>query len=237
MNQPSSPAHSSLSIPSCETTKPNRVIGYIDGYNLYYGMKEDGQQEHLWLDLNAMMQALLLPSQELVHTKYFTSRTNYPQDSVRRQTTYLEAIGTLPKMTIVEGRYEGEPFHCTKCGHPAIKHSEKMTDVNIAVTMVNDASDNLFDTAILVTGDSDQVPTIELIHRLWSPSKRVICAFPPRRKSKHLQSVAKGTVHISDVIIRRSQLPDLIQKPGTFPLARPAHWTKAAPAAAEARNS
>ena len=31
----------------------NRVVAYVDGFNLYFGLKSDRGRKHLWLDLQA----------------------------------------------------------------------------------------------------------------------------------------------------------------------------------------
>ena len=48
-----------------------RVIAYVDGYNLYYGLREKGWRRFYWLNIQAMAQHLLKPNQTLVTTKYF----------------------------------------------------------------------------------------------------------------------------------------------------------------------
>lgn len=39
-------------------------------------------------------------------------------------------------------------------------YEEKMTDVNIAVELLGDAQDDAFDTAIIISGDSDLTPPV-----------------------------------------------------------------------------
>ena len=52
----------------------NRVISYIDGFNLYFGLKDKGWKRYYWLDLAALSGALLKPGQTLESTHYFTAR-------------------------------------------------------------------------------------------------------------------------------------------------------------------
>ncbi len=47
-----------------------RVIAYVDGYNLYYGLREKGWKRFYWLNIQALVGHLLKPDQELV-TKVF----------------------------------------------------------------------------------------------------------------------------------------------------------------------
>ena len=49
-----------------------RVIAYIDGYNLYYGLLKG--TPHKWLDLVSFVKSFLRPDQELVGIKYFYGR-------------------------------------------------------------------------------------------------------------------------------------------------------------------
>ena len=202
---------------------PDRVIAYIDGYNLYFGIKAASLQRYLWLNPSAMCRALLKPGQTLAYTKYFTSRVSKPPDSVKRQTTFIEAIQTLPDLAVYEGQYDGEDFVCDRCGHPATWHNEKMTDVNIAVEITKDAHADRFDSALLVTGDGDQVPTIRMVREL-SPTKRVICAFPPRRVSEWLRKEAHGFVHINQHILSACLLPKTVTKADGFQLQCPSKW-------------
>ena len=52
--------------------KKERVIAYVDGFNLYFGLIEAGLDYCKWLDLNKLANRLLKPNQELVELKYFT---------------------------------------------------------------------------------------------------------------------------------------------------------------------
>ena len=69
-----------------------RVIAYVDGFNLYFGLKDSQFKKYYWLDLPAMAVALLRPDQQLVATHYFTARirTNGRNaDDAKRQTTFF----------------------------------------------------------------------------------------------------------------------------------------------------
>lgn len=113
----------------------DRVIAYIDGFNLYFGLKAARWKRFYWLNLQALTRNLLKADQQLVFTKYFTSRVSYPADKERRQSTFLEALETLSDFRIYYGHYQANPQWCRKCGNRVLVPSEKMTDVNIAVEM------------------------------------------------------------------------------------------------------
>ena len=77
-----------------------RVIAYIDGFNLYFGLKSQGWERFLWLDVQALSRNLLKPDQTLARAKYFTSRVAQPPDKAKRQSTYIDAINTLADTSI-----------------------------------------------------------------------------------------------------------------------------------------
>ena len=131
---------------------PSRVIAYIDGFNLYYGLMSKGWRRYLWLDLNQLIASLLRPYQELSGVKYCTARISAPPGYVQRQTTYIEALAAIG-VRIIEGKFQPRDGRCLRCGHTWATFEEKQTDVNLAVEMIRDAHLDLFDTAMLVSGD------------------------------------------------------------------------------------
>jgi len=136
----------------------NRVICYVDGFNLYFGLKSKGWKKYYWLDLCALTKAVLKPYQQFQHCHYFTARIrNAGGNSLdaKRQTIWLDALNTLPGLTIHYGHYLAKQQTCFQCGSQWTLHEEKMTDVNIATQMLEDAYDDRYDTAILFSGDSD----------------------------------------------------------------------------------
>jgi uncharacterized LabA/DUF88 family protein len=144
-----------------------RVIAYIDGYNLYYGLRSKHWRRYYWLNLQQMVSRLLKPTRTLQRTKYFTARVSDPPDKVKRQNTFLEALSTLNDFDVFYGHFLEETITCRNCGHAYKTHHEKMTDVNIALQMLADAFQNAFDTALLVSADSDLVGPVRTVQTLF----------------------------------------------------------------------
>jgi uncharacterized LabA/DUF88 family protein len=201
----------------------DRVIAYIDGYNLYHGLRAKGWKRFYWLNIQAMIKDLLTKNQTLSFTKYFTTRVARPADKHKRQAGFLEALQTLQNFAIYYGHFLSDPVTCRNCGHTYETHHEKMTDVNIAVEMMSDAFQNRFDTAFLVTADSDLLNLVRTVRRLFS-QKRIIIVFPPKRASIDLSRAGTGVIHIDRTLLAKSQFPDEIVKPDGFVLRRPSRW-------------
>ncbi len=202
--------------------KLERVIAYVDGFNLYFGMKASGN-DTLWLNVQNLSMSLLKPEQSLIYTNYFTSRVRNNPPKERRQNVYIEALETLANFRIIYGNYQAHNEQCRRCGHNYIYSNEKMTDVNIAVALMEDAFKDKYDTAFLITGDSDLVPPINSIHALY-PNKRVFVAFPPNRFNMSVKNVAKGCMTIGRKKLKDAQFPDSVTKKDGYVLSKPGIW-------------
>ena len=202
---------------------PKRVIAYIDGFNLYFGLKESGWQRYYWLDVHKLAELQLPQDTVLVSVKYFTAPVKAPEDKRKRQSDYLEALETLALCRIIRGKYQFTSYFCKYCFGEDRRPSEKMTDVNIAVEMMMDAFEDNCDIALMISGDSDLTPPINAIHRLFQ-GKHVFVAFPPKRHSVDLEKAAIKSHAIRRVSFRDSQLPDEIQKSDGYKLKRPEKW-------------
>ena len=203
-----------------------RVAVYIDGFNLYYGLRAKNWQRYLWLDVRRLSENLLLSGQCLAVVRYFTARVHSdPNDPYKsqRQDTYLDAIATLPNVHIHEGFFLRKSVSCANCKMKWQTYEEKMTDVNIAVELLGDAQDDVFDTAIVISGDGDLATPVRAVRKRYS-KKRTIIAFPPGRHAAGLIPAASAYFTIGRDVLRDSQLPSRITKPKGYVLTRPPTW-------------
>jgi hypothetical protein len=200
-----------------------RVIVYIDGFNLYFGLKSKKWQKFLWLDLRELSLQLLKPQQTLRFTKYFTAKVTHNPAKEKRQKIFLEALETLPDFNIFYGKYQINKRRCNNCNYVDDVPSEKMTDVNIAVEMLSDAYQDKFDTAILVSADGDLVPAIRAVKHLF-PHKRIVAAFPPDRDSFEIRDSVDGYFRVGRGIFARSQFAKKVRKCNGYILQRPSKW-------------
>lgn len=201
-----------------------RVLVYIDGFNLYFGMMEAGFENCRWLDVKKLAESMLKPGQQIVKVKYFTSRVSNDPPKQKRQSTYIEAL-EVQGVEVIYGHYQNNIADCKRCGHTWDNSKEKMTDVNIATHLIIDAFKDQYDLAMLVSGDSDLVPPIRAIHENFN-NKSVFVAFPPSRQNVSVRNAAKGSMPIGRKKLVDSQLPDVVTKTNGFELKRPGHWPK-----------
>ena len=202
--------------------KNSRTIIYIDGFNLYFGMVEGGFSHCKWLNVKQMIETSLSSNQLLTSVKYFTSRVTNDPPKQKRQATYIEALETTG-IKIVYGLYKTREIECNNCGHSWQISNEKMTDVNIATHILTDAFNDLYDTAILISGDSDLVPPIKAVHENFN-NKTVSVFFPPARHNNSVAIAAKGSMILGRKKLTENQFPDEITKADGFILKKPKEW-------------
>jgi len=204
--------------------KTNKTIAYIDGFNLYFGLHDKGWRCYYWLNLWKLCGHLLKPHQNLVVVKYFTSKIKSPDDKRRRQYAYLRALHMTPGIEPFYGKYETTPFICKKCGNKVELAEEKMSDVQLATQLVLDALKDRFDVALIVTGDRDLVPALEVV-RKEKPDKRIVVAFPPMRSCDDLRHAAHAYIHVTESVLKVSLFPDVVSDSVGNATVRPQEWS------------
>lgn len=142
---------------------PERVALFIDGSNLYNGMRENLSNTRV--NLQALIKQLLGP-RELFRTYYYNAPLTDDYDTELRegQQRFFESLRRIPYVTVRLGR-----LHRRHDGSLV----EKGIDVAIAVESLGLAYENAYDTAILVSGDSDYVELVEAVKRR---GKHIECA-------------------------------------------------------------
>lgn len=200
-----------------------RLIAYVDGFNLYHGIHDSAGCRWLWLDLVKLTESLR-PRSRVVAVRYFTAPVLGDPGAQSRQQTYQDALAALHKarIDIVQGRYQSKPKSCRNCGATWVEREEKETDVNIAVSLVTDAAREAMDAALLISADSDLAPAVKAA-RAIAPSLFVAAAFPPKRYSAELKSLMPASFHISPSKIRGALLPAQVPD-GPRTHVRPAKW-------------
>ena len=159
---------------------PERAAVYIDGFNLYHSIDDLGQNHLKWLNLWALGERLI-PSrtQTLVKVVWCTAIRKDDVSKMLRHRNYIRALkGT--GVTCLEGHFAREDRDCWKCGGSWQAPVEKQGDVNLAISMIDDAYRDVFDHSYLITADSDQAATVKLFVERF-PNKTITSVSPPGR--------------------------------------------------------
>ncbi len=208
-----------------------RTIVYIDGFNLYYGALKNTPNK--WLNLERYF-AMLRPHDDIQAIKYFTAIVTGTTRS--HQEVYLKALATLPLVEVILGKFKKKRVHCveTSCTHMGNRLfetvEEKRTDVNIAVSMLDDAYQNACDQFVLISGDSDLVPGVNLIRSRF-PAKRIIVYVPhipalstTRGFAVELRSAANANRDLPLNLLVRAQFHTTIPDGSGGTVTKPTAW-------------
>lgn len=136
-----------------------KVAVYIDGSNFYHYLKDEeiSFPKGIKFDFKAFVD-FLVNDRNCISKRYYTgifrNIDNSPksQELVRGQQKFLSEI-EKDGFTIKRGRIM----------YDSGKTREKGTDVKIATDLIIGAVDNLYDTAILVSSDTDIIPAIKYL--------------------------------------------------------------------------
>ena len=228
--------HSYLRGACIEKNIKDRVTFYVDGFNFYYGLRTQmnvckSWYQAYWIDMVKLFEQFLSEEQELVKVIYFTASPLSP-DKSSRQSAFLNANRVLNKgrFEIVRGKYLIKYINCPNCNYAISRPEEKKTDVNISVRMMGDCVQNLTDTIVLVSGDSDLLPPIEFIQKNY-PQKKVRAFFPPAIFSRDIAQNIKQHRHKVTLLEKnldkfvRAQMPNQVLE-GNKKYIIPEEWDK-----------
>lgn len=210
------------------------ICAYIDGFNLYHGALEFTTRK--WLDLNALCMRLAgnQPIKKIVYSTAMVAGDSADPNKPIRQQLYHRALASLPNVRILLGNFQehdvrrplGTCDGTDLCFTTVRDRKEKGSDVNLATHLLHDAHRDVFDSALVITGDSDLVEPIRLVVQ---ELKRQVHVFNPRnRVSKELRKVASSCGVIWESAIKQCQFPDVIGDVVTG-IAKPAEWSVVKP--------
>ena len=169
-----------------------RVIIFIDGSNIFHAIRA----LNIKIDYSRLVN-FLSEDKYLIRAYYYSSmprvedveRDTPEWDSLMRQRKFineLKNMGIKPRMANLRKLATGEWL-------------EKEVDIMLATDMLALAFRNAYDTAILVSGDSDFCYTVETIQDL---GKRVVNATFKRNSSPLLRAVCDEVIILDDHLER-----------------------------------
>jgi uncharacterized LabA/DUF88 family protein len=211
----------------------DRVTFLIDGFNLYHSVRTASQELNgastKWLDIKCLCQEYIYlfgKTATLHEIYYFSALAKHLEaknsDVTKRHRDFircLEATGIIVELN----RFKKKSMRCPSCKHKYDKYEEKETDVAIALKLLELFITNSCDTVVLVTGDTDLAPAVKTAKRLFT-QKRVIFAFPYKRKNKELKKLAEDSFEIKKTQYSNHQLPNPYVFSDGSKVQKPQNW-------------
>lgn len=143
-----------------------KVCVFIDGSNFYHACRRNiGRTD---INLGAFAEFLVGPTRNQVRTYFYTCPLPPDaEDSARKgQQKFFGALQRTPYFEVRLGKLVRREVSCSACGDRHQRYQEKGVDMRIGVDMLALASKNMYDVAILVTGDGDLVEAVQAVKDL-----------------------------------------------------------------------
>ena len=202
----------------------NRVSIFIDGFNLYHAL--DGNpayHKYKWLDLEKFSRCFIAPEDSIMDVFYFTAYVTWNPQKLARHQIYVKAL-QLAGVKPVFGAFRMKDNTCRKCHKPYRIPEEKQTDVNIAINLFQTAIADTWDTALIISGDSDLIPAIEAVKKTF-PAKQVGIAIPIGRRAEELKQVTDFHRKVKQKHLQTCQFDNAITIDANNVLQRPTTWS------------
>ncbi len=177
-----------------------KILALIDGFNYYHKLARYQRQQKVcvkWLDYKSLLTASIkshLKSEDFeLEVIFFSAIAKHrsPESQVRHK-TYIKALQKSGVNVILGVFKEKYIFPCKDCkqkqsNEKILKHEEKHTDVNVAITLLEKAMTNSFDRAYLLSEDNDYVPVVKRVKELYPEKEIIIC--PPPQKNYYVHNL------------------------------------------------
>lgn len=180
--------------------KKNRVLVLIDGFNYYHKLKEYQDKYNKcvkWLNYKSLVQSWLSEDDDInsLQIYYFSAIAHWRgTQSALRHKTYIRALENSG-INVILGEFKQKKTHrckdnekCVNCTcvpdrKKLIRHEEKNSDVNLAITLIEKSIKKEFDKCFILSADNDFATAITKAREL-NPEVKIIIQPPPLSRKK-----------------------------------------------------
>ncbi len=201
----------------------NRVCVFIDGFNLYHALDDNfSYHKYKWLNLKKFADCFVYPQDKIVDVFYFTSYVTWDPGKLARHQAYVKAL-QMVGVNPIFGSFRMKDTTCRICKKSYQIPEEKQTDVNIAIKLFQTAAIDEWDTAVIISGDSDLIPAVKAVKETF-PAKCVIIVVPIGRRAEELKQAADFHRKVKQIHLQSCQFDDTIVIDKNTVLKRPNSW-------------
>ncbi len=197
-----------------------RVMVFIDGGNLYAGVKF-GLNLQKSVNIDSLVKKLV-SGRGLVRAYYYTTPSPRPNSSLgKSHQRFLDKLGWIENLQIRRGRIvpRRHTIECPKCkeSFEYNDYTQKGVDARIAVDMVTLAVRSAYDTAILVSGDSDLAEAVDYIREQTNKKVENACV-PGKSWAKTLREAADKRIPLTEEYLTDCLFETPLETPFEMPL-------------------
>ena len=195
--------------------KKERVVIFIDGSNFYHSSKKLNVVDKI--NFQKLINELV-GDRELAKAFYYNSPLDISVNPkiYWKQQKFFDMLRKIPKIEVIlckqrkvkrDGKFEYEV---------------KGDDTHLVSDLVGEAYENLYDTAIIISGDSDLIPAVQAVKETF-PAKTVGVVIPIGRRAEALKQATHFHMKMKLKHLETCQLPARIELDGKV-ITRPKSW-------------
>ncbi len=200
---------------------------------MYHALNDLKRPALKWLNLKRLAELLISKqTQSLVKVCFFSATPDHFQntasvDKLLRHRAYKAALEAKGVECIMgdfaeRTRTYKDPTRNFRASWGG--HEEKQTDVAIALNVLSDAYQDVYDRALIVCVDTDQLPTYKMVKSLF-PQKHLVCVAPPHRAHhRDLQAAAHSIASIKVSQVEKALFGREVRKGGAVVAKRPSAY-------------
>jgi len=169
-----------------------RVAIFIDGSNLYHNLK----RYEIRIRFEDFIKRLET-KREVVSIFYYTALLDkeYNPEGYENHKSFLDKIKQIPNFNVVLCNLRKVVLK-----DRTVDYQIKGDDVYLATDLIKGAYEDLYDVAIIVSGDEDFIPAIKLAQK---NKKKVINAFFPKSSSYLLRNCCEGSINLKKLLFKK----------------------------------
>ena len=166
-----------------------RVSIFIDGSNLYHSLKRYSIKIKFEDIINKIE-----TKREIVDIFYYTALLDkdFDENRYKEHKRFLDKIKKIPKFNIILCNLRKIILE-----NGSVHFEIKGDDIYLATDLIKGAYEDLYDVAIIVSGDEDFIPAIKLAQK---NGKKVINAFFPKTSSYLLRNCCDGSINLKKAL-------------------------------------
>lgn len=206
--------------------KKERVIVFIDGFNLYHAVKNNFSHRYKWCNLKKLAKLFLDSEKSQINQVYFfTAYCTWNKAKKDRHKNYIKALKDYCGVYSIFGNYR-KTKRAFRKSMPILKivpsflskfikelryetFEEKETDVNMALKILEHGFLDDYDHAIILSGDSDLVGAIKMVKKHF-PDKKFTSLLPVKSKGRIIQKACDKRFQITSKHFEEALLPEEI---------------------------
>lgn len=174
-----------------------RTAIFIDGNNFYFGLRKIyGKDKSLKKFDFEKFAGFLAKNNEIIGIFYYNALLDREHNSEKyeSQKEFFEQLKNIPKFKLILCKLLKRNITGTAKFYYIIKED----DIHMAVDMVENACDDKFDIAIVVSGDGDFVPAVKSVKR---KGKLVENVYFKDSSSRSLKSYCDSSIQLNTNIL------------------------------------